>query len=102
MQARAVMAKKLNVMVRKIDGITAFLLTGNDKYTPDEIFFVVASSDDSSLSKVLADLDFLIRQFLRPFDIQKTESDGRTLVNYLFDNGLKAQVNICRARLLSV
>lgn len=95
MQARAVMAKKLNVMVRKIDGITAFLLTGNDKYTPDEIFFVVASSDDSSLSKVLADLDFLIRQFLRPFDIQKTESDGRTLVNYLFDNGLKAQVNIC-------
>ena len=30
MQARAVMAKKLNVMVRKIEGITTFVLAGND------------------------------------------------------------------------
>ena len=95
MQARAVMAKKLNVMVRKIEGITTFVLAGNDEYTPDEIFFVVASSDDSLRSKAFADLDFLIRQFLRPFDIQKNEENGRTMANYLFDNGLKAQVNVC-------
>lgn len=95
MQARAVMAKKLNVMVRKIEGITTFVLTGNDEYTPDEIFFVVASADDSVRPKAFADLDFLIRQFLRPFDIQKNESEGRTMANYRFDNGLKAQVTVC-------
>lgn len=95
MQARAVMAKKLNVMVRKIEGATSFLLTGNDEYTPDEIYFVVASSDESALSKVFADINFLIREFLRPIDIQKNDSEGRTLANYVFDNGLKAQVTVC-------
>ena len=48
MQARTVMAKKLNVMVRKIEGVTAFVLTGNDEYTPDEIYFVVAAADASA------------------------------------------------------
>ena len=93
--ARTVMTKKLNVMVRKIEGVTSFVLTGNDVYTPGEIYYVVAAADDSALSKVLADLNFLIREFLRPIDIQKKESEGRTLVNYVFDNGLKAQIVIC-------
>lgn len=95
MYARTVMTKKLNVMVRKIEGVTSFVLTGNDVYTPGEIYYVVAAADDSALSKVLADLNFLIREFLRPIDIQKKESEGRTLVNYVFDNGLKAQIVIC-------
>lgn len=95
LHARSVMAKKLNVMVRKIEGVTSFVLTGNDEHTPDEIYFVVAASDTSLLPKIYADLNFLIREFLRPIDIQKNESDGRTLANYVFDNGLKAQVNIC-------
>ena len=95
MQARTVMAKKLNVMVRKIEGVTAFVLTGNDEYTPDEIYFVVAAADASAVSKVFADLDFLIRQFFRPIDIQKNESDGKAVTNYVFDNGLKAQVIVC-------
>ena len=95
MQARAVMAKKLNVMVRKIEGVSTFVLTGNDEYTPNEIYFVVSSADESALAKVNADLEFLIRQFLRPIDIQKNESEGRTFVNYIFDNGLKAQVIVC-------
>lgn len=93
--ARSVMAKKLNVMVRKIEGVTSFVLTGNDEHTPDEIYFVVAASDVSLIPKIYADLNFLIREFLRPIDIQKNDSDGRTLANYVFDNGLKAQVSIC-------
>ena len=100
MYARTVMAKKLNVMVRKIEGVTSFVLTGNDEYTPGEIYFVVAAADDSALSKVYADLNFLIREILRPIDIQKKESEGRTLVNYVFDDGLKAQVVICNEKKL--
>lgn len=95
MQARTVMTKKMNVMVRKIEGVTAFVLTGNDEHTPDEIYFVIASSDEPARSKVFTDIDFLIRQFLRPIDIQKNESEGRTMANYIFDNGLKAQINVC-------
>ena len=94
MQARAVLTKKLNVMVRKIEGITVYVLTGHDEYTPGEVYFVVASASESSLSKVYSDLNFLIREFLKPIDIQKNETEGRTLVNYVFDNGLKAQVVI--------
>lgn len=95
LKARTVMTKKLNVMVRKIEGITAFVLAGNDEYTPEEIYFVVAAADDSALAKVHADLNFLIREFLRPTDIQKNESEGRIILNYVFDNGIKAQVIIC-------
>lgn len=95
MQMRALIIKKMNVMVRKIDGVTSFVLTGNDETTPEELFFVVGAADPSDGKKVHADLHFLIREFLRPIDIQENETDGRTVVNYLFDNGLKVQVNIC-------
>lgn len=95
MKARAVMAKKLNVMVRKIEGVSLFVLTGHDEYTPGEIFFVVAAADDAVLPKAISDLNFLIREFLRPTDIQKSEADNRTSVNYEFENGLKAQVVFC-------
>ena len=96
MKARAVISKKMNVMVRKIDGVTLFVLAGNDEHTPDEIYFVVGSADDAAVPRVFADLNFLIRQFLGPIDIQKIEAEGRTLSNYTFDNGLKAQVIICK------
>ncbi len=95
MQARADVTKKINVMVRKIDGITTFLLAGNDEYTPDEAYYVVAIADSAERDKVLADLNFLIREFLRPSEGHKSEENGRILVKYLFDSGLKAQVTLC-------
>ena len=92
MQARAVMTKKINVMARKIEGITTFVLTGNDEYSPNEIYYVVAAAGDNAPPKVVTDMNFLIREFLKPSDIKKNESDGRTLVDYVFEGGLNAQV----------
>ena len=102
MHARTDLTKKMNVMARKIEGISSFVLAGNDEYTPEEIYFVVAASDESALTKVHADLNFLIREFLRPTDIQKNESDGHLLTNYVFENGLKAQVIISGEKNLPV
>lgn len=95
MQARAVMTKKINVMARKIEGITTFVLTGNDEYSPNEIYYVVAAAGDNAPPKVVTDMNFLIREFLKPSDIKKNESDGRTLVDYVFEGGLNAQVIFC-------
>ncbi len=94
-RAREVMAKKMNVMVRKIEGITSFVLAGQDENTPGEIYFVVGADADTALSKVLTDLNFLITNFLRPSDSQKSESDGRMQVDYQFDVGLTAHVIVC-------
>ncbi len=95
LQARATMTKKMNVMVRKIEGVSSFVLTGKDEHTPDEIDFVVGTTDHSFAPKILTDLNFLIREFLRPSEARKGESEGRTTANYTFDGGLKAQVTIC-------
>ena len=95
MKARADITKKLNVMVRKVEGITTFLLTGSDEHTPEEVYYVVASSDADAHEKIVADLNFLIREFLRPTEGHKSEEDGRMVIQYLFDTGLKAQVTLC-------
>ncbi|MBQ1469909.1 MAG: hypothetical protein IIZ29_03535, partial [Schwartzia sp.] len=87
MHVRATITKKLNIMVRKVEGVTSFVLTGKDEHTPDEIYFVVGTNDPSAIHKILQDLSFLIREFLKPTDTSKSESDNRTIAKYVFDNG---------------
>lgn len=95
MHVRATITKKLNIMVRKVEGVTSFVLTGKDEHTPDEIYFVVGTNDPSAIHKILQDLSFLIREFLKPTDTSKSESDNRTIAKYVFDTGLKAQITLC-------
>jgi hypothetical protein len=95
MKARADITKKINVMVRKVEGITTFLLTGEDEHTPGEVYYVVASAERDAHDKIIADLNFLIREFLRPSEGHKSEEEGRVVIRYLFDDGMKAQVTLC-------
>ncbi len=95
MQARADLAKKLNVMVRKIKGITVFLLTGEKECPPADIHFVAAAADASALPNIYADLNFLTTEFLKPSSGSQTEEDGRIIANYTFDSGLIAEIFIC-------
>ena len=95
MQARADLAKKLNVMVRKIKGITVFLLTGEKECPPTDIHFVAAAADTSALLNIYADLNFLTTEFLKPSSGTKAEEDGRIIANYTFDSGLNAEIFIC-------
>ena len=95
MKVRADITKKLNVMARKVEGVTTFLLTGSDEHTPEEAYYVVASSDADAREKIVDDLDFLIREFLRPSQGLRSEEDGRVIIQYLFENGLKARVTLC-------
>lgn len=95
MQARADLAKKLNVMVRKIKGITVFLLTGEKECPPADIHFVAAAADATALPDIYADLNFLTTEFLKPSSGSKAEEDGRIIANYTFDSGLNAEIFIC-------
>lgn len=95
LQARADIAKKLNVMVRKIEEVTVFLLTGEKECPPADIHFVVATADAASLPDTYADLHILVTEFLRPASSDKTEEDGRIIANYTFGEGLNAEIFFC-------
>lgn len=96
MQARREMLKKLNVMVRKIEEITTFLLAGENGCPPYEIRLVTAAADGEAVEKAYADLHFLISEFLAPQTHDKEESEGRTVAKYRFESGLFLEIFISK------
>lgn len=95
LQARADVIKRLNVMVRRIDGITSFILTGSRRCPPSDIHVVVGTSDKSAIYKIYSDINFLISEFLSPKTFNYMETDGRIIKNYSFESGVGAEVTIC-------
>lgn len=95
LQARADIIKRLNVMVRRIEGITSFVLTGSRRCPPSDIHVVIGTSDKSALYKIYSDVNFLISEFLSPKTFNYIEADGRIIKNYSFENGVGAEVTVC-------
>lgn len=95
-QARRDMIKKLNVMARKIEQITAFVLTGENGCPPDNIRLVAAAADADDIDKIYADINFLVGEFLTPQTCRKEETEGRIIVKYSFDNGMNIEIFICQ------
>lgn len=94
MQARRELLKKLNVMVRKVEEVTAFVLAGEQNCPPYEIHIVTAGKAED-LEKIFADLHFLVTEFLKPQTQEKEETDGRTVAKYRFESGLFLELFIC-------
>lgn len=93
-QARGELLKKLNVMVRKIEEITTFVLIGEKDCPPADVHLVAAGAE-GNLEKIYADLHFLIGEFLSPQTSNKEQEDGRTVSAYRFDDGLFLRLIIC-------
>lgn len=94
MQARREMLKKLNVMVRKIEEVTTFVLAGESGCPPYDIHLVTAAATTEDCEKIYADLNFLVGEFLSPQTRDKEENEGRTVAKYRFESGLFLEVFI--------
>lgn len=93
-QARGELLKKLNVMVRKIEEITTFVLIGEKDCPPADVH-LIAAGNDGNLEKIYADLHFLIGEFLAPQTSNREQEDGRTVCAYRFDDGLFLRLILC-------
>lgn len=95
MQARREMLKKLNVMVRKIEEVSTFVLAGEKGCPPYEIYLVTAAAKAEDTEKIYADFNFLVGEFLMPQTHDKEENEGRTVAKYRFESGLFLETFIC-------
>ena len=95
LKAREDMLKKLNVMVRRIEGVTSFVLIGSAQCPPSDIHVALGCADDSAMSKIYGDINFLISEFLSPVSFDYREADGRIIKKYIFENQVNAEVVVC-------
>ena len=95
MQTRRDMLKRFDVMARKIEEITTFVLTGEKDCSPCDIRLVAAGVKAEDMEKIYDDLDFLVGEFLAPRTSGKAERDGRIIAEYSFDSGISAEISIC-------
>lgn len=93
-QARGELLKKLNVMVRKIEEVTTFVMIGEKDCPPADVH-LIAAGNDGDLEKIYADLHFLIGEFLAPQTSNREQEDGRTVCAYRFDDGLFLRLILC-------
>lgn len=95
LQAREDLIKKLNVMVRKIQNVTSFILTGSKLCPPSDVHVVIGTADSSAAPKIYSDINFLISEFLSPSSFNYTEDDSRIIKTYSFAGGVNAEVTVC-------
>lgn len=95
LKAREDMLKKLNVMVRRIEGVTSFVLIGSAHCPPSDIHVALGCADDSAMSKIYGDINFLISEFLSPVSFDYKEADGRIIKKYIFENQVNIKVVVC-------
>ncbi len=95
MQTRRDMLKRFDVMARKIEEITTFVLTGEKDCPPCDIRLVAAGIKAEDMEKIYDDLDFLVGEFLAPRTSGKAERDGRIIAEYSFDSGISSEIFIC-------
>lgn len=95
LQARTDVIKKLNVMVRRIEGITSFILVGSKQCPLSDIHVVIGTSDKSSINRIYADINFLICEFLSPKKFNYIEKENRIIKNYELDGDITAEITVC-------
>lgn len=95
LQAREDIIKKLNVMSRRIQGVTTFILMGSKRCPPSDIHVVIGTDDFSTSQKIYNDINFLISEFLLPSSFNYMEADNRIINNYSFDSGVGTEVIVC-------
>lgn len=95
LKTREDMLKRLNVMVHRIEGVSSFALIGNGQCPPEDIHVVLSCNDDSAMSKVYADINFLISEFLSPVSFDYKEADGRIIKKYMFESQVNVEVTVC-------
>ncbi len=95
LKAREDMLKRLNVMVRRIEGVTSFALIGDAQCPPSDIHVVLGCGDASSIGKIYSDINFLVSEFLSPVSFDYKEADGRIIKTYTFESQVNAKVSVC-------
>lgn len=95
LKAREDLLKRLNVMVRRIEGVTSFVLIGDAQCPPSDVNVVLGCSDGSAMPKIYSDVNFLISEFLSPVSFDYKEADGRIIKTYTFESQVKAKVYVC-------
>lgn len=95
LKVREDMIKRLNVMVRRIDSVSSFILIGDKQCPPTDIHIVISSVDPSAISKIYSDINFLISEFLSPVSFDYKEADGRIIKKYVFENEINVEASVC-------
>lgn len=94
LQAREEIIKKLNVMARRIQGVSSIILTGSKRCPPSDVHIVIGTAG-SAAAKIYSDINFLISEFLSPSSFNYNEADGRIIKTYNFASGVNAEVTVC-------